>query len=102
MERELFSRLLLLRSVLNLEAILQESRELKKIVIATSKWTSDTTIFTVVRLMATPRCGDLLWSRVALNPSQVIQRSNLSATDIFLIPKSRCEESPQIRVSHTL
>jgi hypothetical protein len=29
--------------------------------------------------MPTPRCGDLLWSRVTLNPSQVIQKSNLSA-----------------------
>jgi hypothetical protein len=27
-----------------------------------------------VRPMPTPRCGDLLRSRVALNPSQVIQR----------------------------
>jgi hypothetical protein len=33
----------------------------------------------------TPRCGDLLRSNVALNPSQVIQRSNLSATIFFLI-----------------
>jgi hypothetical protein len=29
--------------------------------------------YPVVRPMPTPRCGDLLWSRVALNPSQVIQ-----------------------------
>jgi hypothetical protein len=46
--------------------------------------------------------GDLLWLRVALNPSQVIQRSNLSATNIFLIPKYHCEESSQIVVSHPL
>jgi hypothetical protein len=38
----------------------------------------------MVRPMPTPRCGDLR-SRVALNPSQVIQRSNLSATLFFLI-----------------
>jgi hypothetical protein len=36
--------------------------------------------YLVVRPMPTPRCGDLLRSRVALNPSQVIQRSNLSTT----------------------
>jgi hypothetical protein len=35
--------------------------------------------------MRTPRCGDLLWSRVALNSSQMIQRSNLSITVFFLI-----------------
>jgi hypothetical protein len=52
--------------------------------------------------MPTPRCGDLLWSRVALNPSQVIQRSNLSAIISSLYTKSRCEESPQIGVSHAL
>jgi hypothetical protein len=52
--------------------------------------------------MSTPRCGDLLWSRVALKPSQVIQRSNLSATVVFLISIYRCEESAQIRVSHAL
>jgi hypothetical protein len=34
--------------------------------------------YLVVRPMPTPRCGDLLRSRVALNPSQVIQSSNLS------------------------
>jgi hypothetical protein len=56
----------------------------------------------VVRPMSTPRCGDLLWSRVALNPSQVIQRSNLSAIIVFLKSISRCEESLQIGVSHAL
>jgi hypothetical protein len=81
---------------------LQESKELKKTIIAISKWTSDTTIFTVVRPMPTPRYGDLLWSSVALNPSQMIQRSNLSSTNIFLIPKSRGEKSPQIGVSYVL
>jgi hypothetical protein len=35
--------------------------------------------------MPTACCGDLLWSRVELNPSQVIQRSNLSTTVFFLI-----------------
>jgi hypothetical protein len=34
--------------------------------------------------MPTPRYGDLLWSRIALNPSQVIQQSNLSTTVFFL------------------
>ncbi len=61
-----------LRWVLNLGAILQVSRELKKVVIAIIKRTRDTMIFIVVRPMRTPCCGDLLWSRVALNPSQVI------------------------------
>jgi hypothetical protein len=50
--------------------------------------------------MPTPCCGDLLWSRVALNPSQVIQRSNLSTMILFLISIPGCEESPQIGVSH--
>jgi hypothetical protein len=67
-----------------------------------SKWTRDTTIFTMARPMPTPRYGDLLWSVVALNPSQVIQRSNLSAIVVFHISISRCDESPQIRVSHAL
>jgi hypothetical protein len=35
--------------------------------------------------MPTPRCGDLLRLRVTLNPSQVIQRSNLSTIVFFLI-----------------
>jgi hypothetical protein len=34
--------------------------------------------------MPTPRCGDLLRSRIALNSSQVIQRSNLTTTVLFL------------------
>jgi hypothetical protein len=68
------------------------SGELKKTVITISKWTRDTTIFIVDRTMPTPRCGDLLWSRVALDPSQVIQRSNLSATDVFIISISLCED----------
>jgi hypothetical protein len=34
--------------------------------------------------MPTPRCGDLLWSRIALNPSQGIQWSTLSAAAFFL------------------
>jgi hypothetical protein len=56
----------------------------------------------VVQPMTTPCCGDLLWSRVALNPSQVIQRSNLSTIVVFLMSISLCEESPKNRVSHTL
>jgi hypothetical protein len=39
--------------------------------------------------MSTLCYGDILWSRVALNPSQVIQRSNLSVTYVFLITQSR-------------
>ena len=35
-------------------------------------------------------------------PSQVIQRSNLSITVVFLISVLGCEESPQIGVSHAL
>jgi hypothetical protein len=58
--------------------------------------------YPVVRPMPTSCCGDLLRTRVALNPSQVIQRSNLSITVVFLISIPGCEESPQIRVSHTL
>jgi hypothetical protein len=75
---------------------LQVSRVLKKIVIAISKWTRDNAIFIVVRPMPTPHCGDLLWSRVALNPSQVIKRSNLSATIVFLI------QYPFVRNLHKL
>jgi hypothetical protein len=41
--------------------------------------------YPVVRPMPTPRCGDLLRSRVAFIPSQVIQRSNLSTTVVFFI-----------------
>jgi hypothetical protein len=43
--------------------------------------------YPVVQLMPTPRCGDLLRSRVALNPSQVNQWSNLSTTFFFLYLK---------------
>jgi hypothetical protein len=44
----------------------------------------------------------LLHVVVALNHSQVIQRSNLSTTILFLISNSLCKESPQVGVSHTL
>jgi hypothetical protein len=50
--------------------------------------TRDPMIFIVVQLMPALRCGDLLRSRVALNPSQVIQRSNLSTMYVFLIIQS--------------
>jgi hypothetical protein len=57
----------------------------------------------VVRPMPTPRCGDLFRSRVDLNPSQVIQRSNLSTTIFFVISSfSLCEKPSQVGVSHTL
>lgn len=59
-------------------------------------------IFAMVRRWPTPRCGDLLWSRIALNLSQVIQISNLSFTGAFLILLCLCEKSPQIGVSHAL
>jgi hypothetical protein len=65
-------------------------RTLWKITIALKKCTKDTTIYPVVR------------SRVALNPSQVIQRSNLSTTVFLLISSSFYEESPQVGVSHAL
>jgi hypothetical protein len=58
--------------------------------------------FLVVWQKHTPSYDDLLWSRVALNPSQVTQRSNLSATVFFLISQPVCEEFPQVGVSHTL
>jgi hypothetical protein len=56
----------------------------------------------MVQPKPTPHCGDLLWSMVALNPSQVIQKPNLSATVFFLISQPVCEESPQVGVSHAL
>ena len=40
--------------------------------------------YLVVRPMPTPCCGHLLRSRIALNPSQVIQWSTLSSTVFFL------------------
>jgi hypothetical protein len=58
--------------------------------------------FPLVRPKPTPRCGDLLWTRLALNLSQVIQRSNLSAKVFFLISQPICEQSPQVGVSHAL
>jgi hypothetical protein len=58
--------------------------------------------YPVVRPMPTPCCGDLLRSWVALNHSQVIQRSNLSIAFVFLISILDCEESPRIGVSHAL
>jgi hypothetical protein len=57
--------------------------------------------YPVVWPMPTPRCGDLLRSRIALNPSQVVQRSNLSTTVFFLLSSvSLCEESPQVGASY--
>jgi hypothetical protein len=50
----------------------------------------------------TPRRGDLLWSRVALKPSQVIKKSNLSPTVFFLISLPVCEKFLQVGVSHGL
>jgi hypothetical protein len=45
-------------------------------------------IFTMVQPMPTLCCGDLIWLRVALYPSQVIQRLNMSAIYVFLITQS--------------
>jgi hypothetical protein len=57
--------------------------------------------YPVVPPMRTPCCGDLLRSRIAPNPSQVIQWSTLCITIFFLIADvSLCEESPQVRASH--
>jgi hypothetical protein len=58
--------------------------------------------YPVVRPIPTPCCGNLLRSRVAPKPSQVIQRSNLSTIVFFLISNLVCEESPQVGVSHAL
>jgi hypothetical protein len=43
-----------------------------------------------------------LWSRVVLNPSKVIQRSNLSTTIFFLIYQPVCEKSLEVGVFHSL
>jgi hypothetical protein len=51
----------------------QENHNRNKVNRQYKRW-----FYLVVRPMPTPHCGDLLRSRVALNPSQVIQRSNLS------------------------
>jgi hypothetical protein len=57
--------------------------------------------YPVVRPMPTPRCGDLLRSRIALNPSQVIQWSTLSTTVFFLIADVFFSvESRQVGASH--
>jgi hypothetical protein len=58
--------------------------------------------FPVVWPKPTPHCGVLLCSRVALNPSHMTQRPNLSVTVFFLISQPVCEESPQVGVSHDL
>jgi hypothetical protein len=43
------------------------------------------------------------WKRVAFNPSQVIQRSNLSTTVFpYISQYPGCEESLQVGVSHAL
>ena len=55
--------------------------------------------YLVVRLMPTPRCGDLLRSRIVLNPSQEIQWSTLSITISFLCSFPVCKESPQVGAS---
>jgi hypothetical protein len=75
-----------LKMCIKLKAILQvkfsttEDKNLNK-----ESETQDTVIFSWFGQSLPPRCGDLLWSRVAINPSQLIQISNLSAMVIFLI-----------------
>jgi hypothetical protein len=49
----------------------------------------NTTIYNVVRPEAYFHVVTFQWMRVALNPSQMIQRSNLSTTVVFLIVYSR-------------
>jgi hypothetical protein len=91
-----------LRCVSNLGAIIQVNMRTQE--DDNRKITRQETrrFYLVVRPIPTPRCVDLLRSRVALNPSQVIQRSNLITTVVFLISIPGCEESPQIGVSHAL
>ena len=59
-------------------------------------------IFTMVRSIPTPCCGDLLWSRVALNLSQVIQSLNLSVMYVFLKSNPFVRNLYKFRVSHDL
>jgi hypothetical protein len=66
----------------------QEDNNCNKVNGQEARW-----FYPVIRPMPTPRCGDLLLSTIALNPSQVIQRSNLSTTVVFLITNLGCEES---------
>jgi hypothetical protein len=94
-----------LKCVSNLEAIIQVNTRTQEDDNRNKVNGHETRQFyLVVRPMPTPRCdsGDLLPSRVALNPSQVTQRSNLSTTVVFLISIPGCQESPQIGVSHIL
>jgi hypothetical protein len=56
----------------------------------------------VVRSIPTPRCGDLLRSRIALNLSQVIQRSNLSITIFFFFSRIPFVRNLHKLESHTL
>jgi hypothetical protein len=59
-------------------------------------------IFTMVRSIPTPCCGDLLWSRVALNLSQMIQSLNLSVMYVFLISNLFVRNLYKFRVPHDL
>jgi hypothetical protein len=59
-------------------------RALEKKSITVKSNTRDMVFYPVVRPISTPCCGDLLRSRIALNPSQVIQWSTLSTTVFFL------------------
>jgi hypothetical protein len=84
-----------LKFVSNLEAIIQVNMRNQEDDNRNKVNGHDTQRFyLVVRPMPTPCCGGLLRSRVALSPSQVVQRSNLSTTIVFLVSIPGCEEFP--------
>jgi hypothetical protein len=90
---------------IKLRSNIASERELKKTVIAISKVDTRHNDF----YRGSAKSYSTLWwpplvkgCNQCLNPSQVIQISNLSATFVFLISISRCEESPQIGAPHAL
>jgi hypothetical protein len=102
-ERRTFHLIAPLKCVSNLGAIIQVNMRTREANNRNKINRQETRRFyPVVRPMLTPRYGGLLRSRVALNPSRVIQRSNLSTTVFFLILNPGCEESPQVGASHAL
>jgi hypothetical protein len=52
--------------------------------------------------MPTPRCSDLLWLRVALNPISSDPKIKLEYHIVIPYIISPCEEYPQVGVSHAL
>jgi hypothetical protein len=79
---------------IKLRSNITSERELKKTIIAINK--VDKRHIDFYRGLSNAYSSDLLWSKVALNRCQVIQRSNLSAIVVFLISISRCEESHKL------